>query len=87
MKKYLIFLTIFLLIQTAYAQERSIIEGLVLSDSSQLPLNGVTINSVRSKVTTTSDKFGRFHIAVVIPDTIKFSYVTIRFEPSFLDHI
>jgi len=85
MKKYLIFLTIFLLIQTAYAQERSIIEGLVLSDSSQLPLNGVTINSVRSKVTTTSDKFGRFHIAVVIPDTIKFSYVGYKDQIKVVD--
>ncbi|MAN58785.1 MAG: hypothetical protein CMC08_02985 [Flavobacteriaceae bacterium] len=57
------------------AQESTQIEGTVLNDATDLPLENVNIVNLNSVVGTTSSESGKFEIRAAVNDTLYFSYL------------
>lgn len=75
MKKYLLLILLVFEIHPIWAQNRSIIKGTILSDSTTLPLSGAVIHALSSNTAANSDKDGHFMIPITQDDTLSVSYV------------
>ncbi|NND62233.1 MAG: carboxypeptidase-like regulatory domain-containing protein [Flavobacteriaceae bacterium] len=70
----------FLLLITALpfqilAQEGEIVNGVVLNDATDTPLENVNIVNLNQVIGTTTDKVGKFELRAAVNDTLYFSYL------------
>ena len=75
MKKLAIFLTICLLSGFVWSQENVVINGKVLNDADDSPLENVNIVNLNNVKGTTSTREGDFAIRATVNDTLYFSYL------------
>ncbi len=75
MKKVFYLLLLALLPMTLIAQEGEVINGVVLNDASNTPLENVNIVNLNQVIGTTSDKEGQFALRAAVNDTLYFSYL------------
>lgn len=75
MKKVFYLLLLALLPTTLIAQEGEVINGVVLNDASNTPLENVNIVNLNQVIGTTSDKEGQFALRAAVNDTLYFSYL------------
>lgn len=71
----LLFLTTYLTVGQESIAEPPIIEGKVLNDANDEPLENVNIVNLNSVVGSTTNKDGSFKIRAVVNDTLYFSYL------------
>ena len=74
MKKFLILLVL-LSCSIAYAQDEEIINGTVLNDATDEPLENVNIVNLNSVRGASTDREGKFTIRASVNDTLYFSYL------------
>jgi len=70
-----VFFLLFLSSQLIWSQDEGVIEGRVLNDANDLPLENVNIVNLNQVKGTTSDKSGAFAIKATVNDTLYFSYL------------
>ncbi|MBX2829391.1 MAG: carboxypeptidase-like regulatory domain-containing protein [Flavobacteriaceae bacterium] len=75
MKKAFYLLVIALLPLSLFAQEGETINGVVLNDANDAPLENVNIVNLNQVIGTTSDKEGKFALRAAVNDTLYFSYL------------
>ncbi len=75
MKKAFYLLLLALLPLSLFAQEGEIINGVVLNDATDNPLENVNIVNLNQVIGTTSDKEGKFALRAAVNDTLYFSYL------------
>jgi len=75
MKKTLFVLLLFIISATLVAQEDMDIEGKVLNDATDLPLENVNIVNLNKVLGTSSAEDGSFNIRASVNDTLFFSYL------------
>jgi hypothetical protein len=74
MKKFL-FLLFLISCSLAYAQDEDIINGTVLNDATDQPLENVNIVNLNSVRGASTDREGKFSIRASVNDTLYFSYL------------
>jgi len=75
MKKVFILLFLILTPICLLAQEGEMINGVVLNDATNLPLENVNIVNLNQVIGTTSDSDGKFEMRAAVNDTLYFSYL------------
>jgi len=75
MNKILYILFFFTCYASVFGQEPGVIEGVVLNDQTQEPLERVNIVNLNKVKGTTTDKKGEFSIIASVNDTLYFSYL------------
>jgi hypothetical protein len=78
MKKIALFLVFLCAVLPVLAQEPTLIEGTVLNDATDQPLENVNIVNLNSVVGTTTNETGKFEIRATVNDTLYFSYLGFR---------
>lgn len=74
--KHLLILTFICLFSIlGYAQEEPVISGIVISTSTDLPLDRVNIVNLNKVIGTSTDEEGKFEIPAEVNDTLHFSYI------------
>jgi hypothetical protein len=74
-KKFLLFFILILLASFSWGQEQVVINGKVLNDADDAPLENVNIVNLNNVRGTTSTKEGDFALRATVNDTIYFSYL------------
>ncbi len=75
MKKLLFFLFLLSIPLQFFAQEGEPVNGVVLNDANDLPLENVNIVNLNQVIGTTTDKQGKFELRAAVNDTLYFSYL------------
>ncbi len=75
MKNYILLFCLFLVTSLAFAQDDLTIEGTVLNDNDDKPLENVNIVNLNRVKGTTSNQDGFFELKAQVNDTLYFSYL------------
>ncbi|MEL6811258.1 MAG: carboxypeptidase-like regulatory domain-containing protein [Bacteroidota bacterium] len=75
MKKVFVFLFLCFTSLSLLAQEGEEINGVVLNDANDVPLENVNIVNLNQVIGTTTDKDGKFDLRAAVNDTLYFSYL------------
>ena len=75
MKKYILFIALFLIVANTFSQENNTIKGTVMNDADDKLLENVNIVNLNQVKGTTTNEKGEFTIKAAVNDTLYFSYL------------